>query len=252
MERRTRVLGIALIAAFIIGLALIAYALWDGPTGPTPATPTAAVQVAATPGAPGTAIPTAAVRLTPTAPPTPETYVVQGGDTLSAIAYTYGVSLEALMAANGIADPNVLHVGQELLIPTASPAPAEPPATEVPSTPAEPVATPVPTVTPIGPPLVEIAQVLGAGDLSAERVVIRNRGGPATVEGWTLADAEGNAFVFPALTLFPQAEARVHSRSGTHTPRDLYWGRVAPAWNGGELLTLSDAQGQPVDTYIVP
>jgi hypothetical protein len=110
----------------------------------------------------------------------------------------------------------------------------------------------VPTVTPIGPPLVEIAQVLGAGDLNAERVVVRNRGGPATLEGWTLADAEGNAFVFPALTLFPQGEARVYSRDGTNTPRDLYWGRLAPAWNGGELLTLSDAQGEPVDTYIVP
>ncbi len=45
------------------------------------------------------------------------TYVVQEGDTLYAIAVDFGVTMEDLMAANGIDDPNTLQVGQELTIP---------------------------------------------------------------------------------------------------------------------------------------
>lgn len=53
----------------------------------------------------------------PTAAATPIVYVIQSGDTLSGIAATYGVSVEALQAANGIANPLLLQVGQELVIP---------------------------------------------------------------------------------------------------------------------------------------
>lgn len=45
------------------------------------------------------------------------TYVVQPGDTLSGIAGTYGISLEALAEFNGIADMNTIAPGQELVIP---------------------------------------------------------------------------------------------------------------------------------------
>lgn len=47
-------------------------------------------------------------------------YVVAPGDTLGAIATRFGISLDALVAANGIADPNRLVVGQQLLIPGAA------------------------------------------------------------------------------------------------------------------------------------
>ena len=46
-------------------------------------------------------------------------YVVQSGESLSVIAEKYGVTVEAIMAANGIDDPNTIVVGQELLIPAA-------------------------------------------------------------------------------------------------------------------------------------
>jgi LysM repeat protein len=46
-------------------------------------------------------------------------HVVQWGETLSLIAERYGVSVEAIMAANGLADPNFVYVGQRLIIPTA-------------------------------------------------------------------------------------------------------------------------------------
>jgi LysM repeat protein len=70
----------------------------------------------------------------PTAPdpaPTGQSavHVVQGGETLSGIATRYGVTVNAIMAANNIADPNLIFVGQRLVIPAAgsTPAPATPP-----------------------------------------------------------------------------------------------------------------------------
>jgi len=44
-------------------------------------------------------------------------YIVQPGDTLSSIASRFDVSLNDLMAANGLSDPNRLSAGQELVIP---------------------------------------------------------------------------------------------------------------------------------------
>ena len=44
-------------------------------------------------------------------------YIVQPGDSLSTIAARFDVSVEALMEANGIRDPNLLAAGQELVIP---------------------------------------------------------------------------------------------------------------------------------------
>ena len=43
--------------------------------------------------------------------------IVVPGDTLEAIAHTYGVSLETLIQANGIQDPSRLQIGQKLLLP---------------------------------------------------------------------------------------------------------------------------------------
>jgi competence protein ComEC len=172
---------------------------------------------------------------------------------MSAIARAYSITVEDLMTANELTDPNVLHVGQTLTIPTL-PRGSAPTieATTEPSPTASSSATLPPTLTPSGPALVEIGQVLGSSDLETEVVVLRNRGGAASLEGWSLSDAEGNIFTFPALTLFTDTQLRVHSITGRSTPSDLYWGREKPAWNGGELITLRDSDGDVVDTYIVP
>jgi murein DD-endopeptidase MepM/ murein hydrolase activator NlpD len=44
-------------------------------------------------------------------------HVVQVGETLLAIAQKYGVTIEAIVAANGLSDPNRIAVGQRLVIP---------------------------------------------------------------------------------------------------------------------------------------
>lgn len=77
-----------------------------------------------------TAVPTAAptVAATPTTVPLgPTTYVVQPGDNLFRIALRYGTTEEAIAEANGLANPQLIYVGQELVIPsvgTEEPSPA--------------------------------------------------------------------------------------------------------------------------------
>lgn len=49
-----------------------------------------------------------------------ETYTVQPGDTLFTIAQRFGTTISAIVAANNLANPNQLSVGQELIIPPPS------------------------------------------------------------------------------------------------------------------------------------
>jgi len=44
-------------------------------------------------------------------------YTVKYGDTLSGIAYHYGVSWQSLASYNGLANPNYIHAGQCLSVP---------------------------------------------------------------------------------------------------------------------------------------
>jgi micrococcal nuclease len=76
----------------------------------------------------------------PTTTPTPIIYVVQAGDTLSAIAKQYGVTVETLQEANAISDPRRLQIGQELIIPKGGTTVPRDTATEV---------KPTPTSTPV-------------------------------------------------------------------------------------------------------
>ena len=50
-------------------------------------------------------------------------YVVRSGDTLSSIASRFGTSVDAIASANGIANPNMIVVGQRLTIPTTDATP---------------------------------------------------------------------------------------------------------------------------------
>jgi murein DD-endopeptidase MepM/ murein hydrolase activator NlpD len=52
----------------------------------------------------------------PTATPTPQTHIVQAGESLSRIAQLYGMTTESLTTLNGITNPNSLYVGQVLQV----------------------------------------------------------------------------------------------------------------------------------------
>lgn len=74
-------------------------------------------------GCPGTNFPFAEIAngstgtVTPTPPTSGNTYTVQKGDTLTAIAKKYNTTVDALAKASGITDPNKIQVGQTIVIP---------------------------------------------------------------------------------------------------------------------------------------
>jgi LysM repeat protein len=100
-------LGIAALALFFLPAFL---GVGGGDDGASP-TPSASVAPSATP------------EPTPEPEPTPQVYVIEKGDTLSKIAKRYGVTLEALLAANKdtIKNPDKIKVGDEIVIPVPEP-----------------------------------------------------------------------------------------------------------------------------------
>jgi hypothetical protein len=86
--------------------------------GPSPRPPLATASPTPTEAPTSTPRPTRApAERTPTPAPQPQTYTVQPGDTLAAIAVRFGTTVEALQAANGIDDTDVILIGQVLVIP---------------------------------------------------------------------------------------------------------------------------------------
>jgi LysM repeat protein len=64
---------------------------------------------------------TTPTRAAPTTTGPPTSYQVQPGDTLTSIAQEHGISPDAIIAANELANPDALMDGQTLLIPSAPP-----------------------------------------------------------------------------------------------------------------------------------
>ncbi len=108
------------LALIVVATLIVAVACGGDDETPEPtATPTVSIPTA-TPFAvesPPTIVVTGAA---PTAP-AEVTYIVEPGDTLSEIAARFETTVETIMANNGLTDPTLIFVGQELLI-TATPA----------------------------------------------------------------------------------------------------------------------------------
>lgn len=186
------------------------------------------------------------------ATPTLTVYTVQSGDTLGSIAEQFDVSVEDLMAANGLTDPDVLSVGQTLVIPVGGFAPATATAAALPTNVVEP---PRPTATrdPTAPlPQLIIREVKFPGLLSEETLVIANLGGPVDLAGWMLRDEAGTLYTFPSLTLFEGGAVSLHTPSGEDSVIDLYWGQAAVVWASGKTALLSDPDGNLHARFTVP
>jgi LysM repeat protein len=69
-----------------------------------------------------------------TAPSAGGVHAVQRGENLTWIARRFGVTVAAIVAANGIGDPGRIYAGQQLIIPGTVPAAAPPPAAPAPPT----------------------------------------------------------------------------------------------------------------------
>jgi LysM repeat protein len=220
---------------------LIVLNLWDRRSPPEIVTPTATIDVIAQVAS---AVPT----LTPTKPPspTPNTYTVRAGDTISDIADEFGIAMEELMAANRLQDPNELSVGQVLVIPEVEGAGTAPDANETQS----PEATSTPAAA--GAQQVVINGIVGAGDLETETVRLLNTGNEVSMAGWTLDDGNGNSFNFPDFTFYNTGAVDVHTRAGTNTTIDLYWGLDKALWTPGTMINLRNVSGDLVSSFKVP
>lgn len=195
------------------------------------------------------------VPLRPSMTPTsfPHTvYSVQSGDTLSAISRRFDVPLADLLAANDLGINTVLHVGQELKIPTSNTSPA------LPATPISPTPSPSPTpgsseLSPVAEVVAEIRQVIARGDPTREAVVIANLGQPINLLGWKVVNKAGTAYTFPDLTMWPGGTITLHTGSGPDSVSDLYWKRAAPVWSEpGDVVSLLDADGKTVARFQLP
>ena len=112
------------VAIVMVGLALVFSACSSGdetaddqPIEPTPTTELAVG--AADPGEPEESAPAAPVTVAALPKPTALVYTVEAGDTVGAIAATFGTTIDAIIALNDLSDPNAIAVGQALRLPVA-------------------------------------------------------------------------------------------------------------------------------------
>ncbi|HSB90275.1 MAG TPA: LysM peptidoglycan-binding domain-containing protein [Anaerolineales bacterium] len=212
----------------------------------------ACVEVAApaSPGATATLLPwhtptstPSATRLLPTqeatvelAPsPTPLTHIVQARETLLTIAAQYGVTLDALQALNPDVNPNLLSIGQALLIPGPG---------------GEPITSLLPTATPI--PL-DFAPVRCAPTATGGLTCLTSVRNPSqeTLEGLSarieLLDSEdkvlASADAFAPLNLLPAGEVM---------PLAVYFPPPAPAASGARAVDLDAFPANQVEDRFRP
>ena len=171
-------------------------------------------------------------------------YVVQAGDSLLGIATRVGVSMQAIMDANDLSNPDFIFSGQRLVIPRGEPQPT-----------AAPAATATSAVTadqPAGAGL-RIASFTGSGTLNSEAVQISNDSDLAVnLQGWRLEKEGGQAYTFGNVSLFPGGGVVLNTGPGTDTSVAVYWNQAAPIWAPGTTARLVNPQGETISQLAVP
>ncbi len=135
------------------------------------------------------------------------TYTIQPGDTLAALSRKFGVSIQAIAAANNIVNPNLIYAGQSLIIPdgTSSTSPDQPPAAPPAPAPAPPgpttgetyVVKPGDTLTRIAVAHgVTVASLIQANGLSNPNLIYA--GQILTIPGVTIRSEEAPSSQVPA------------------------------------------------------
>jgi LysM repeat protein len=229
------------------------------PTPPPPPTPTSTRVVPPTDTPTPEGGPTSAPPPEATAMPVPvetrtgrTTHVVRPGENLSQIAARYGVSVEAIVQANGLEDPSLIYTGQTLIIPapgevlptatprppTATPQPAAPTAAPPTATGVSPTATPVPTTPPSGS---QYQYRLGRGvtctpncGTTGVKGVVYDVGAnyvsglivKVWTDGWCCGEDETSSYAPYEITLFPGAKGghwfvAVYSHDGSTQLSDV-------------------------------
>lgn len=208
-------------------------------------------------------------------------YVIDEGDSPSAIASEFGVPLGDFMGVNELDEESAtrLQIGQTVIVPldgcplladlVAPLAPTITPS-DVPDVVADagadadaddttntiqvaatetPVPSPTVQATVTLAPTAENAEVAivavnGVGDITTESVEIANRGNIIDLTGWTITDGQGNIYTFPAdRWLFSQASIIVSTGFGDDNALEYFWNRDIAVFQSGDVVVLADAQG---------
>ncbi len=261
-----RMLPFLLLNIVVSALVMLGILYWWDARSPQPEAVISSAEV------PITAVDPGVVELAPTLPPTetplpatatptpaPTFHTVQAGESLSAIADQYGVSMQEIMDANGLLNENFIQAGQDLLIPIGG----------VVVQPAEEVADAAATATPVGAPPTPIPTVpLGDGEaelvvstfngigvIEAENILIVNNGDRSVdIVGWQVRDTNNTIYTFgQGATLFGGgAGIQLFSGIGEDTTTQRYWGQTTSVWQSGEIVQIYDAEGTLQITATVP
>lgn len=173
------------------------------------------------------------------APSEPVVYVVQAGDSLLSIATQYGVSVDDIVRANDLANPDFVFSGQRLTIPAAGEEAGAGDAAQ-PAAPANSGAG------------LQISAVESTGDLAGEAVLLVNESDtPVNLQGWRLERPGGPSYTFGNVPLFAGSSVRVFSGGGQDSTQALYWNQTAPVWSAGATVQLVNTSGAVVQTRTV-
>jgi len=169
----------------------------------------------------------------------PEIYVVEAGDSLFGIALQFGLTIDALMQANNLTNPDFVFVGQRLTIPgSGSPASTGD---------AAPAAAPAPVSDGIE------VRVEQPGNLAQEQVQVINESSIAlNLQGWTLSREGGPIFTFGNVPIFPGGSVRLHSGNGEANSINFYWALAEPVWSSGAVARLRNPEGRVVASVTIP
>jgi len=170
---------------------------------------------------------------TPFPTPTPFTYEIQAGDTLSGIAFKFGISLDELVAINPDVSPNSMSIGTELKIPSSSANP-----------------TSASTSTPVPAPVKQIV-CYPTADRGQWCFVLVHNDTPDMIENLsaqvTLQDANGEALAsapaLPPLNILP---------SGASLPLMVFFSPVLPTDVRPQAQLLTGIHLQPDDERYLP
>ena len=169
-----------------------------------------------------------------------EIYVVEAGDSLLGIALKFGLTIDALMDANNLTNPDFVFVGQRLSIPGGGSAATS-------ASGSEPAAAPPPVTDGLE------LRVEQPGNLAQEQVQVVNDSDAAfNLQGWTLSREGGPIYTFGNLPIFPGGSVRLHSGNGEANSVNLYWGLTEPVWSSGAVARLRNPEGTVVTSVAVP